>query len=135
MLSADVAQNVNEFTAPGRGEAFWRNHDVTTGRRTSDITKSRLTLRDVVLIVFGAAGMWGTQVATQWRTQSAIDTLGTKFDGYVQKQTEANVEFRRELDEVRKTANLGVVTANNAAKEAARLEGILLGAGIKGATK
>jgi hypothetical protein len=102
------------------------------GRRTSDISKSRLTVRDVILLVVGAASMWGTQVATQWRTQSAIDTLGTKFDGYVQKQSEANIEFQRQLDEVRKTANLGVVTANSAEKEAARLEGILLGAGIKG---
>lgn len=108
-----------------------------TPARSDDATKLRITLRDFIVAAIAIAGMWGLQVATQERAQgqttAAIQTLGTKFDGYVQKQTEANTEFQRQLDAVARRAELGVVTGNHAVEEAARLQGILMGAGIKGA--
>jgi hypothetical protein len=114
--------------------------DVTPARRSEDLTRSKITLRDAIVAALAIAGMWGLQVATQERaaarTQASIETLSTKFDGYVQKQTEANAEFQRQLDEVRKQANLGVAYGIEAKTEAARLGGIMTGTGIfKGAAK
>jgi len=114
-------------------EGFWPYACVTPTRAENDANKLyRLTLRDIVVMLITVAGMWGMQVATQGHMQASIDVLGGKLDGYVIRQAEANIEFQRQLDEVRKQAALGVVLGNEAKTEAARLGGILVGAGVKG---
>src|SRR5579872_453553 len=108
----------------------------TAGRREDDATRMRITVRDFLIAVIGAATMWGIQIATQWRLQSGIDQLSIKITGYQDKQDAANTEFRRQIDEVRRAANMGIEKGSEAAVEAARLQGMLLGAGIiKGAPK
>lgn len=97
----------------------------TPGRRTDDISKFKMVLRDALFLAIGAASMWGTQVATQSRTQAAVEHLGEEIRGM-------RDDLQRQIDEVRKTANLGVVDGTAAQVEAARLQGIMLGAGIKG---
>lgn len=124
---------IDERPVWGRG-ALAKN-DAVTPRASDDAAKFKLSLRDVLILLAGALAMYGAQLGVQWRTQAAIDNLAVKMDGYQQKQEKENVEMQRQLDEVRRTANMGVAVGNDAAKEAARLEGILMGAGIKGVPK
>lgn len=132
------AETVDRDTQ-SRVEAFWRFHAVTpqsAQRRSTDVTKRYgLSYRDALIFALGAAGMWGTQVATQQKTTSAISELGVKVSDYVEKQAETNSQVQRQVDQIRGRAELGVVLGNEAKSEAARLEGIMIGAGIKGAAK
>ena len=119
-------------------EAFWRHEPSVTGftRRAGDLTRTKtLSMRDAIFLALGVATMWGVQVATQSKTQSAIENLGTKLDGFVLKQTEHDIEMQRQIDEARRTANLAIVNDANTAKELSELKGFLAGAGIKGAPK
>lgn len=105
--------------------------DVThvQGRRADDITKKYwITLRDAFLIAIGAAGMWGTQVATQNKTQASIEALTAEVRS-------SHADMQRQIDEIRRRAEQGVVYGVEAEKEAARLEGLLVGSGVKGTVK
>lgn len=119
--------------------ASWRRgvlalYDRMTPAR-DDATKSKVTLRDAVFIALGVAGMWGIQVATQSKTQAAIETWGTKVDGYIATQANTNTELQRQIDEARRSATLALVNDAETAKQLAELKGFLAGAGIKGVTK
>jgi hypothetical protein len=89
-----------------------------------------MSMRDAVVFTLGVAGMWGVQVATQTKTQNAIENLGTKMEAFVEKETERDLELQRQIDELRKKADLAIVLANEAKTETARQEGMLTGSGI-----
>jgi hypothetical protein len=113
---------------PAWGRGVLALYEHMTGRRSDDVVKtSRITLRDFIIAAISISGMWGLQVATSTRTTAAIEQLGMKLDGYIQKQAEHNIEMQRQVDEVRRQANLGVVLANEAKTEAAKLEGMFIG--------
>lgn len=104
---------------------------VTTGRRTEDFVKTRLTVRDVFILLVGATGMWGTQVATQSKTQASIELLAEKVDSYQRKQTEAVAMLQRQIDDNRRQLEMDILTEAQTAKELAELKGFLSGAGVK----
>lgn len=107
--------------------------NVTTQRLSEDFTtKNKITLRDGVLILLGAMGMYGTQLATQYGMRSDIRDFGTKFDSYVSRQMETNSTVQRQIDEWRGQTKLNTVDIGNARSELSELKGMLLGAGIKG---
>lgn len=75
--------------------------------------------------------MWGTQVATQSKTQSSIDNLATRIEGYQSEQHSTNTEFQRQVDDARRQAALALVNDAQTAKELAELKGFLAGSGVK----
>lgn len=75
--------------------------------------------------------MWGTQVATQSKTQGAIENLGTKVDGYMQTQANTNSVLNRDIADARQKANLAIINDATTSKELAELKGYLMGVGIK----
>ena len=120
---------------PSWGRGVLASYDNVTPARSDDATRLKLTLRDFIIAALAIAGTWGLQVATteryQGKTTAAIENLATKFDGYVQQQSNTNGSLQRQIDEIRRRAEQGVVYGVEAEKEAARLEGIMLGAGVK----
>lgn len=100
--------------------------------RTDDPSKWKLSIRDVVLLLIGCAGMYGAQIARDSSMNAKMDRIGDKIDAAISTQGGVNDEFRRELDRVRGRAELGVVLGNEAKAETAKLEGMLIGAGVKG---
>ena len=96
-----------------------------------DATKFKITLRDFIVGVLGAAGMWGMQIATQYGMRSDIRDLGTKFESYQKTQMTTNDDLQRQIDEARRTAAGARVAADDATVSLAELKGILIGAGIK----
>jgi len=110
-------------------------HDKVTPTRTEDASKFRITVREVLFLVVGAASMWGAQVATQSRIQSAIDNLGTRFDGYIQTQMATNTELQRQIDEWRAETKLNRERDSDRQRELAEVKGLLTGLGILKETK
>ncbi len=123
MNGSHAALNAPDRPAWGRG-VLASYGDVTPsptpGRRDYDLTLSRLTLRDAILIALGVAGMWGVQLATQYGMRSDIRDLGTKFEN-----------VRQDAASARQLANLAIVNDAQTAKELAELKGFLAGAGIR----
>ena len=103
--------------------------------RADDAAKFKISLRDAVWLLAGCLGMYGAQVAAQYGIRSDIRDIATKFESYQLKQGDTNSAFQRQLDEIRKESAMNRVNGEEAQKEVAELKGILLGAGIKGATK
>lgn len=128
-----------EFTQDER--ASWRRGvlalygPVTNGRRDYDFPRLKVTIRDAVIAGLTVAGMWGLQIATQSKTQGAIETLVVKVDGYMATQATTNMELQRQIDDTRRTANLALVNDAQTAKELAELKGFLAGSGVKGAKR
>jgi len=103
-----------------------------TGRRFGDITTSKLSLRDVLLFVVGACGMYGAQVGVQWGLRSDIRNLTTSVDAYQQRQAETNNGLQQQINEWRAETKLNRVNIQNNENALSELKGLLIGAGIKG---
>jgi hypothetical protein len=95
-----------------------------------------------VALLLGCLAMYGAQIAAQGKTQAAIDktnaaieNFSTKFDGYTLRQSSVNDSLQRQIDDGRRESALNRVNLEDMNKEIAKLQGILLGAGIKGAQK
>lgn len=110
------------------GEASWRPRALTPSRRSDDISKFRLTLRDAILLLVGCIGMYGAQVARDYGLRSDMRDLQTSFDASVRSQ-------QQQIDQWRQETKLNGVNIANVQTELAKLQGILMGAGIKGVTK
>lgn len=104
-------------------------------RRVDDVSKSRLTVRDVILLLAGSLAMYGAQIGVQWGMRSDIRDLRTAFDGYVRQQTSTNEILQRQIDEWRSETRLNRVNIENNDKALAELRGMLVGAGVKGVQK
>jgi hypothetical protein len=98
-------------------------------------TKNMITLRDGVLILLGALGMYGTQLATQYGMRSDLRDLLTRLENYQVQQNDTNSSLQRQIDEWPAETKLNRVNLENADKATAELKGMLLGAGIKGVSK
>ncbi len=112
------------------------SYENVTPQRSEDFTtRNKITLRDAILLAIGAATMWGTQLAGQWKTQSLLDNLGTKFESYQLKQVETVNDLQRQIDEWRQETKLNRVNTAETNKELSELKGILLGSGFRGVQK
>lgn len=109
-------------------EASWRPRDVTPSRRSDDISKFRLTLRDAILLLIGCIGMYGAQIARDYGLRSDMRDLNTSFEAATRSQ-------QQQIDQWRGETKLNGVNISNIQTELAKLQGILLGAGIKGVQK
>ncbi len=124
-----------EDSAAGRRGVLASYDAVTPAKATDEIGKFKITLRDALWLLMGCIAMYGAQFAAQYGMRSDIRDLSTQFTSYQQKQQSTDYEFQRQLDEIRKESALNRIKVDDAAREAAELKGILLGAGIKGAQK
>jgi hypothetical protein len=105
------------------------------GRRLGDISTSKITLRDGLLIVIGACSMYGVQLGAQWGLRSDIRDLKTAVDGYQRQQGETNTVIQRQIDDWRQETKLNRVNIENTDRAVSELKGLLIGAGIKGVPK
>jgi hypothetical protein len=130
-------QSEHERPVWGRGVlASYVTVTPPAGRRDTDLTKTRMfSLRDFVLIVGGACGMYGLQISTQWGMRSDIRDLKTSVDGYQRQQGETNIVIQRQVDEARRQAALAIVNDAQTALKLAELKGFLEGSGLKGLPK
>jgi hypothetical protein len=106
-----------------------------TPRASDDASKFKLSVRDVLILLAGGLAMYGAQLGVQWRTQAAIEQLGTKFDGYVQKQENTNAALQRQIDEWRAETKLNRERMNDTERTLAEIKGVLTGSAMKGAPK
>jgi len=104
---------------------------MTPSRADDVVSKSRVTLRDGIVAAIAIAGMWGVQVGTQGGLRSDIRDLKTSFDLAQGQQVKTNSDLQRQIDEVRKTANLAIVNDAETSKDLATLRGYLEGLGVK----
>jgi hypothetical protein len=125
MTSADLAQNLTQFRAQAGQGRFGDDGDVTPGRREDDITKSKITLRDGLLLIVGAASMWGVQVGTQWGLRSEIRE-------FIAEQRGTNAAQQATINEWRSETKLNREKQEAADNELSELKGFLAGIGIKG---
>ncbi len=134
VTSAAHIDRQSETESARSAEAFWRYAPFVTpsGRRSDDLSKFKLTLRDVLLLLIGCAGMFGAQVARDFGMRSDMRNLLTTFDLAVAAQNKTNTEIQRQIDQWRQMTNLNAVNISNIEREVAELKGILMGAGIKG---
>lgn len=95
------------------------------------VSKSRVTLRDGIVAAIAIAGMWGVQVGTQGGLRSDIRDLKTSFDAAQSHQVETNASLQRQIDDIRKAANLAIVSDADTSKDLASLRGYLEGLGVK----
>ena len=102
-----------------------------TPSRGDDIQRFKVTLRDGIVAAGAVAAMWGTQVATQTGMRSDIRDLKTSFDLAQGQQVKTNGDLQRQIDEIRRTANLAIVSDGETSKDLATLRGYLEGLGIK----
>jgi hypothetical protein len=100
-------------------------------RRGADVSRSWVTLRDGIVAAASVAAMWGTQVATQAGMRSDLRDLKTSFDAVRAQQVDTNGILQRQIDEVRKTANLALVNDAETSTDLATLRGYLEGLGVK----
>jgi len=110
-------------------EAFWRPHVVTSS--TDDVARFKLSLRDVVVLVVGAAGMWGVQIATQYGMRSDIRDLSTEFRNYQRQQMDENGWLQSQIDDRRREAAAAKIDAQEALGDVKELRGFLAGVGVK----
>lgn len=128
MLS--VAESIEDRPAWARGVLASYDH-VSPGQRSEDFTtKSRITLRDVVLILVGCLGMYGTQLATQYGMRSDVRDLGTKFDAYVQQQNATTASLQTQINEWRAETKLNRERSSDQERALSELRGFLVGAGL-----
>lgn len=97
-----------------------------------DISRLKLTLRDMLVIVVTIGGMWGVQTATQWSMRSDIRDLKTLFESYERLQSDTNSTLQRQVDEWRAETKLNRVNLETTQRELAELKGLLVGSGLKG---
>lgn len=109
---------------------------VTPSKATdADAARMRLSLRDVLLLLVGCAGMYGAQVARDSGLRSDIRNLQTSFEAAITQQTTATSSLQRQIDEWRAETKLNRVNLDNTDRVLAELKGLLIGAGIKGVQK
>lgn len=96
-----------------------------TPSRSDEIAKYKLSIRDVLLLLVGCAGMYGAQVARDSGLRSDMRNLQTSFEASRDSQ-------EREIAQWRAETKLNAVDIAITQKEVAELKGILMGAGIKG---
>ena len=101
---------------------------MTPSRRSDDISKFRLTLRDAILLLIGCIGMYGAQIARDYGLRSDMRDLQTSFEAATRSQ-------QQQIDQWRQETKLNGVNIAIQQTELAKLQGILLGAGIKGVAK
>ncbi len=101
---------------------------VTPSRRIDDVAKFKISLRDAILVLLGCVGMYGAQVARDYGLRSDMRDLQTSFEASVRSQ-------QQQIDQWRQETKLNNVNITNVQTELAKLQGILLGAGIKGVQK
>lgn len=97
MLSADVAQNVNEIQSPGWAGAFWR-HGVLTpdGRRLQDASRLTFSLQLVILIVGMSGGFWMATYSLRSDVRDILTRMGMqaeidKTNARLQEERAANL--------------------------------------------
>lgn len=96
-----------------------------TPTRSDEIARYKLSLRDVLLLLVGCAGMYGAQVARDSGLRSDMRNLQTSFEASRDSQEKEIALWRAET-------KLNSVDIAITQKEVAELKGILMGAGIKG---
>lgn len=130
----DVAADVDtDRSWWGRG--VLASYVPVTPSKATDASRMRLSLRDVLLLLVGCAGMYGAQVARDSGLRSDIRNLQTSFEAAITQQTTATSSLQRQIDEWRAETKLNRVNLDNTDRVLAELKGLLIGAGIKGVQK
>lgn len=83
------------------------------------------------MLAGGIAAMYGMQIATQEKTNAAIENLATKVAGYQRQQSDTNTYMQSQIDECRRQASGARAAADEATVVLAELKGLLIGSGIK----
>lgn len=126
--------DVATFSAPADARlarGVLASYGLVTPTRAEDFsTKSKITLRDVVLILVGCLGMYGTQLATQYGMRSDVRDLGTKFDAYVQQQNATVASLQTQINEWRAETKLNRERSSDQERALSELRGFLVGAGL-----
>ena len=120
---------------PAWGRGVLASYVRMMSRATDDISRLRVTLRDVVILLAGAGAMFAAQTSRDRGLQAGIDNLTTLVQGYERQQVETDSALQRQIDQARQQAALAIVNDANTAKELSELKGFLEGAGIKRVVK
>lgn len=117
------ANTFDDYAPERRG--VLASYDAVTPSRSDEIARYKLSLRDVILLLVGCAGMYGAQVARDSGLRSDMRNLQTSFEASRDSQEKEIALWRAET-------KLNAVDIAITQKEVAELKGILMGAGIKG---
>ncbi len=129
-LHLSTAELTQDERASWRRGVLASYGNVTAQRADDFTTKNKITLRDGVLILLGAMGMYGTQLATQYGMRSDIRDFGTKLENVQQQEASAISTLQTQINEWRTETKLNRERDSDRMREIAELKGLLTGIGI-----